>query len=136
YLHPPGPDGHNGVVRSGFFHGSFEFSSMGWAISYAVGAALALGGSTPVVCITGDGSYLMSSQEITVAVQQRLPVIYLIINDACYGMVKHGQRLTDAEPVGFELPTIDYAAMARAMGVEGYTIDTLDDLRALDIVDM
>ena len=133
YLHPPSPAAQREGKGGSLFHGSFEFASMGWAIACSVGAALGLGGRTPVVCITGDGSYLMSSQEITVAIQQRLPVIYVILNDAGLGMVKHGQRLTGAESVGFELPVIDYAAMARAMGVESYTIDSVAELRALDV---
>jgi len=114
------------------FRASLDFASMGWAIASSVGAALALRDS-PVVCITGDGSYLMAGQEISVAIQEQLPLIYLILNDAGYGMVKHGQRLTGAEQTGFELPFIDFAAMARAMGVEGHVIESIDDLQALDI---
>jgi len=133
YLHPRHQPTQAAGQGGKLFHGSFEFASMGWAIACSVGAALALGGRTPVVCLTGDGSYLMSSQEITVAIQQQLPVIYVILNDAGYGMVKHGQRLTAAEPVGFDLPRIDYAAIARAMGVEGHIIRSISDLVALDM---
>jgi acetolactate synthase-1/2/3 large subunit len=109
-----------------------EFASMGWAIAASVGAALARR-DQPVVCITGDGSLLMSGQEMTVALQHRLPIVYLILNDGALGMVKHGQRLARAEAVGFELPPIDFAAMARAMGVRGFRISCPADLEALDI---
>lgn len=109
-----------------------EFVSMGWAIGAAIGMALGSRG-TPIVCITGDGSLLMSGQEITVAVQERLPVIFVILNDAALGMVKHGQRLGGAAPVAFELPEIDYCAYAKAMGVDAYIIRSAQDLRALDI---
>ncbi|MFA5495186.1 MAG: thiamine pyrophosphate-binding protein [Porticoccaceae bacterium] len=133
YLHP---HDYQSQARSGrnnrVFKATFDFASMGWAIGSAVGIALGVQG-TPVVCITGDGSYLMASQEITVAIQEKLPVIYLILNDAAYGMVKHGQRLTEAERTGFDLPRIDFAAMARSMGVDGYVIESVDDLLALDM---
>ena len=109
-----------------------EFAPMGWAIGGAVGVALAHRG-IPVVCITGDGSFLMNGQEITVAVEKQLPVIFVILNDASLGMVKHGQRLTGAERVGFELPPVDFAAMARAMGAQGICIRTPQDLANLDV---
>jgi acetolactate synthase-1/2/3 large subunit len=119
-------------AKGGLFKASLEFASMGWAIGSCVGMALALPG-TPVVCITGDGSYLMSGQEITVAIQEELPIIFIVLNDAGYGMVKHGQRLTGAEPAGYSLPEIDFAAMAAAMGIEGHVINSVQDLKDLDI---
>ena len=105
---------------------------MGWAIGAAIGTALA-GRERAVVCIVGDGSFLMSGQEITVAVQERLTVIFVILNDSALGMVKHGQRLAGAEPVGFALPAVDFSAMARAMGAQAFTIRSPDDLVLLDI---
>jgi acetolactate synthase I/II/III large subunit len=104
---------------------------MGWAIGSAVGIALGNPGC-PVVCLTGDGSYLMSGQEITVAAELGLSVVYVVLNDGALGMVKHGQRLAKAEPIGFELPQVDYAAMAQAMGVNGRVIRTPEELEALD----
>jgi acetolactate synthase-1/2/3 large subunit len=89
---------------------------------------------SPVVCITGDGSILMSGQEITVAVQEELPVVFVILNDSCYGMVKHGQRMTGAEVIGVDMPKTDFASFARAMGAEGHVIKSPEDLLALDVV--
>ena len=108
------------------------FGSMGWAIGASVGAACAQD-EAPVVCITGDGSYLMSGQEITVAVQQQLPVIFVVLNDSAYGMVKHGQRLGGAEQIGFELPSVDFAMMARAVGAKGVTVHNAQELDELDM---
>ncbi len=117
---------------AGLFRSCLEFSAMGWAIGAAVGAALGRADS-PVVCITGDGSLLMNGQEMSVAVQEQLPVIFVILNDSALGMVKHGQRLSQAEPVGFQLPDIDYAAYARAMGAAGHIIRSPQDLQNLDV---
>ncbi len=116
-----------GVQRS-----SFSFGAMGWAIGAAVGTALGKR-EHPVVCITGDGSYLMSGQELTVAVAEGLAVIFVVLNDQALGMVKHGQRLGGAEAIGYDLPPVDFAMMARSMGAPGYTIRTVDDLARLDI---
>ncbi|NNC55260.1 MAG: thiamine pyrophosphate-binding protein, partial [Pseudomonadales bacterium] len=103
------------------FHVAMGFGCMGWAISAAIGAALA-DKSKAVVCVTGDGSYLMSSQELTVAVQENLPLCYVVLNDAALGMVRHGQLLNQAEPIGAKLPQVDFAAMANAQGARGYRI--------------
>ncbi|MDM3872105.1 thiamine pyrophosphate-binding protein [Porticoccus sp. W117] len=133
YLHPfdrrmaGKRDAHDGLYRT-----CLEFASMGWAIGSAVGAALARPGS-PVVCIAGDGSMLMSGQELTVAVQEGLPVVFVVLNDSAYGMVRHGQKLTGAEPVGTELPFVDFSTVANAMGADGYVIQSPEDLLSLDI---
>lgn len=118
--------------RAGMQRFGFGFGAMGWAIGAAVGTALGCRGE-PVICITGDGSWLMSAQELTTALQQRLPVIFVVLNDQALGMVKHGQRLGGAEAIGFELPPVDFAAMARAMGAVGHTIRSPQDFAALDI---
>ena len=113
------------------FQIAMGFGAMGWAIGAAVGSAFGNKGE-PVVCLTGDGSYLMSGQEITVAIQHQLSVIFIILNDSALGMVKHGQRLGGGEQIGFELPEVDYAAMARTMGANGIAIKNPEDFEKID----
>ncbi|HFE39562.1 MAG TPA: thiamine pyrophosphate-binding protein [Gammaproteobacteria bacterium] len=113
------------------FHIAMGFGAMGWAIGASIGGAFSANRDT-IVCLTGDGSYLMSGQEITVAIQHQLPVIFVILNDNSLGMVKHGQRMGGGEQIGFELPVIDYAAMARTMGANGITIKKPDDFGNID----
>ena len=110
---------------------TMDFAAMGWAIGAAIGIARG-NPACPVVCITGDGSYLMSGQEITVAAAEALPVVFVVLNDSALGMVMHGQRIARAEPIGFELPQVDYRLMALAMGIPGHVIDSPADLEALD----
>ncbi len=133
YLHPYDRRirGHRDS-KAGLFQSNLEFSSMGWAIGASIGTALARP-KQAVVCITGDGSFLMSGQEITVAVQQQLTVIFLVLNDAALGMVKHGQQLAKAEQIGFKLPTVNYASMANAMGINAHNIHSPRDLLNLNI---
>jgi acetolactate synthase-1/2/3 large subunit len=116
----------------GWLRVTMNFAPMGWAIGAVVGTA-AGNPDAPVVCITGDGSMLMNGQEISVAVAEKLSVIFVVLNDAALGMVKHGQRLAGAEPIAFELPPTDFAAMARAMGAEAHTIHGPQDFDLLDI---
>lgn len=109
-----------------------DFAPMGWAIGASVGIALARKG-LPVVCLTGDGSLLMNGQEITVAAQEKLPVMFVVLNDGALGMVKHGQRLAGAEPIGFRLPECDLAGLAIALGVAGLRVDSEAALAELDL---
>jgi acetolactate synthase I/II/III large subunit len=117
--------------RASWLRMTLEFAPMGWAIGAAVGIARGNPGG-PVVCITGDGSYLMSGQEITTALQEQLPVIFVILNDHAYGMVMHGQRLAGAEPIAYELTPVDFKKMAEAMGIVAYAVDSPADFEAID----
>lgn len=115
------------------FHIGIGFASMGWAIGASVGMAAAAKGA-PVICVTGDGSYLMAGQEITTALQENLNLLMVILNDSALGMVRHGQAIGGAEAIANKLPNINYAMLAESMGIESYTAETLEDLQALDIV--
>ncbi|RYY76802.1 MAG: thiamine pyrophosphate-binding protein [Gammaproteobacteria bacterium] len=115
----------------GFYRIAMGYGAMAWSIGAAIGSAVA-NRNAPTICIVGDGSYLMSAQEITVAAQQHLPMVFLILNDAAMGMVLHGQRLGNQESIGWELNSINYAALAQAMGIDGIVIETPTDLDELD----
>jgi acetolactate synthase-1/2/3 large subunit len=75
----------------------------------------------------------MSSQEITVAVQERLPMVYIVLNDGALGTVGHGQRLSGAEAIGYKLPPVDFGAFGRSLGATSFVVRTLRDLLDLDI---
>ncbi|MCP4213685.1 MAG: thiamine pyrophosphate-binding protein [bacterium] len=109
-----------------------SFGSMGWAVGASVGTAFGTPG-TPVVCITGDGSFLMYGPDISVAVREELTVIFVVLNDAALGMVKQGQRLAGDELYAVELPAVDFRQFAGAMGADAYRIECHGDLEQLDI---
>lgn len=119
-------------TEGGWLRVTMNFAPMGWAIGGAIGTAAA-NPKAPVVCITGDGSFLMNGQEISVAVAQKQTIIFVVLNDQSLGMVKHGQRMAKAEQIGCHLPPVDFAAMARAMGAVAHTIQAPADLLSLDI---
>ncbi|MDB5813639.1 MAG: Acetolactate synthase [Rhodocyclales bacterium] len=118
--------------NGGWLRVTMNFAPMGWAIGGAIGTAVGNPDVT-VVCITGDGSMLMNGQEISVAVAEKLNVIFVVLNDQALGMVKHGQRLAGAEDIGYQLPATDFAALARALGATGHTVRSPEDLYNLDI---
>lgn len=133
YLHAPAWAGTRKHFRQShcWFHMSDKFASMGWAISSAIGAAFAKPDHT-IFCLTGDGSWLMSGQELTVAIQHQLNIVFVVLNDSAYGMVKHGQRLARAEAIAFELPEIDFQQLGEAMGASSHTLATSHELTSFD----
>ncbi|MDX1755072.1 MAG: thiamine pyrophosphate-binding protein [Marinobacter sp.] len=114
------------------FHIGISYASMGWAIGTSVGMAAA-SRNTPVVCFTGDGSVLMSGQEITTALQENLNLLMVVLNDSALGMVRHGQALSGGEQIGNALPQVNFADLAKALGVKSHRIETMEELRALDV---
>lgn len=114
--------------HDGKFHLAMGLGAMAWAVGAVIGSSAASKGKHPHVCITGDGSYLMSAQELTVAKQLELPIIFMVMNDSVLGMVMHGQRLGGAAETGFEIGQVNFAMMAEAMGVEGIVVNSMDDL--------
>lgn len=62
------------VAHAGFFH------RMGWSASAIVGASLARGGS-PAVALLGDGSFLMGGTAIATAVEQDLPLVWVVLSN-------------------------------------------------------
>jgi acetolactate synthase-1/2/3 large subunit len=101
------------------------YGSMGHAATGVVGAALARGGKA--VAVVGDGSMLMSS-ELSSAARYRAQAVWVVLNDAGYGMCRDGHRalgLTDQE---VDVPRADFAALAKAQGADGIAVDTEDQL--------
>ncbi len=118
--------------HGGWLRITANFAPMGWAIGGAIGTA-AGNPDVPVVCITGDGSMLMNGQELSSAVFEKQTIIFIVLNDQALGMVKHGQRLAQAEKIAFELAPTDFAMLARSMGAQAFTIHSPADLSKLDM---
>ncbi|WDE03305.1 thiamine pyrophosphate-binding protein [Thalassomonas viridans] len=118
--------------KEGLYRVSMGFGSMAWAIGAVIGSALAKP-DKPHVCLSGDGAWLMSSHEIGVAVQHKLPILFVVLNDSAFGMIRFGQKLSKAESIGWELNEVDFAALAKAQGAQGYIIEEPKQLLELDL---
>ena len=74
--------------------------TMGFGMPAAMGAAFALreqGSDWPVVCISGDGGFVMNAQELSVAAAHKLPLKVAVINNRFLGMVRQWQELFHEE---------------------------------------
>jgi acetolactate synthase I/II/III large subunit len=105
--------------------------TMGYGLPAAIGAQIA-NPKALVVDIAGEASILMNIQEMSTAVQYRLPVKVFILNNEYMGMVRQWQDLTyegrHAESYSEALP--DFVKLAEAYGWSGLRIDHADDLDA------
>jgi acetolactate synthase-1/2/3 large subunit len=131
-----------GAVKQGFpvyeprtHLGSGTYSSMGWAVPAALGAKLACP-DKQVVCILGDGDFLMSMQELACAATNGIPVVFLVQNNSGYMSIRGGQRKIMDRHIGseFTLPdgtpyTPDFYEIAKGFGLEAYRADNGEDVR-------
>src|SRR5215217_6100025 len=97
--------------------------SMGYGLPAAVGAKRLYPERT-VVCIAGDGDFLMNGQEFATAVQYDLPIIVLIMDNGMYGTIRaHQEREFPGRISATALRNPDFAAYARAFGGFGATVE-------------
>lgn len=97
--------------------------SMGYGTPAAV-AAKALYPERTVVAFAGDGCFMMNGQEFATAVQYDLPIIVLVINNGIYGTIRmHQERDYPGRVSGTDLKNPDFAALARAYGGHGETVE-------------
>jgi acetolactate synthase-1/2/3 large subunit len=104
--------------------------SMGYGVPAAV-AMKRLYPERPVVCLAGDGDFLMNGQEFMTAVQYELPFITVIVDNSSYGTIRmHQEREYPTRVVATELRNPDFAAYARAFGGFGATVEKTADFPA------
>ena len=101
--------------------------SMGYAIPAAVSSALLCPEKT-VLCCVGDGGFMMSSQEISTAVQYGTKIIILLINNSSYGTIRmHQERDYPGRKIATDLKNPDFVKLCRAMGSVAYRVDGLKE---------
>jgi len=97
--------------------------SMGFGLPAAI-AAQRLFPKRTVVCFAGDGDFLMNGQEFATAVQYGLPVVAVVIDNGMYGTIRmHQERMYPGRVIGTALRNPDFAALARAFGGHGETVE-------------
>jgi acetolactate synthase-1/2/3 large subunit len=110
--------------------------TMGYGLPAAIGAQVAHP-TSPVICVTGESSFMMNIQELSTAVQYRLPVKILLLNNRYMGMVRQWQELLHgnrySESYMESLP--DFGKVADAFGLESLFADHPDQVEKL-IADM
>ncbi len=111
------------------FLSSGGLGTMGFCLPAAVGAGLGAPGRT-VLLVAGDGGFQMTMQELATAVEQSLPLKIFIINNRKLGMVRQLQEYYhDRRYIAVDFRfNLDFAALSRLYGMEGYTVETPEQL--------
>jgi len=116
--------------------GSMGFGPMGFGVAGALGAKLAAP-DRPCVAVVGDGAFLMHANVLGTAYEYQIPVVYLVWNNYAYGSIRGLQRgylggrelATEFKHPGTDKPyNPDFAAMARAAGVNGVSVGRASEL--------
>lgn len=104
--------------------------SMGYGFPAAVAMKIVYPERT-VVCVAGDGDFLMTGNDFATAVQYARPVIVVLWDNGTYGTIRmHQEREYPGRVVGTELKNPDFAAYAKAFGGFGIRIEKTADFPA------
>jgi acetolactate synthase I/II/III large subunit len=102
-------------------------STMAWTLPGAIGAKLACP-SDRVLVATGDGAFLMNSQEIETALRERIAMVILVWVDDAYGLISWKMDLELGHDVDTTFDNPDFVAYAESFGAVGYRISQADEL--------
>ena len=104
--------------------------SMGYGLPAAIAAALRHK-DRPVVCVAGDGCFMMYPQELATAVEYGASLIVLLVNNGMYGTIRmHQERDYPGRVSGTSLKGPDYPALARSFGVHAERVSSAQDFPA------
>ena len=112
------------------------------ALGYALPAAIGVQIGKPnnrVVSVMGDGSFGLAVGELETAVRLKLSIIFIVFSNSVYGWIKAGQKTSfDKRYFSVDFTRTDHAAVAKAYGLESFTVNNPDDLipivkKALDL---
>jgi acetolactate synthase-1/2/3 large subunit len=97
--------------------------AIGLGLPQAMGAAAAQR-NRPVLCMVGDGGFMLSATELATIAAEGLPVVVLLFNDGGYGILRNIQEKQYEHRIGVDLGSPDFCGLARALGVDAERVDT------------
>ncbi len=114
-----------------------SYSPMGFALPAAIGAKLAKP-EAPVVCIIGDGDFIMCMQELATCVQYSIPVVFLVLNNSGYISIRDGQDALMGRNIISEFSShgdnsepysVQFPALAKSFGIDFATqVQRVDEI--------
>jgi acetolactate synthase-1/2/3 large subunit len=108
---------------------SHGLGAMGYGLPSAIGARVAADDDQSVVCFDGDGSFLMTCQELVVAVREQMDITVFVLNNEAIGMVRQWQdAFFEGRRMASEYPWVPkFDTLAEAFGADGFRIEGYDD---------
>jgi acetolactate synthase-1/2/3 large subunit len=115
-------------VAPSYAYHSGEMRAIGFGLATSIGLSCAFPGRV-VVCVSGDGSFMLESQELATAMALNLPIVLIIVRNNAYGNMKRDQiRHYGGRVIGTELHLPDLCALAASYGVESERVAKPDAL--------
>ncbi|RFB79860.1 5-guanidino-2-oxopentanoate decarboxylase [Methylovirgula sp. 4M-Z18] len=111
-----------------WFCSATGYGTLGYALPAAAGALI--GSGRPTVCLVGDGGIQFTLPELGSAREAELPLIVLLWNNNGYGEIKTYMEARGIEPIGVDIYTPDFLAIARGFGCEAEKLEDPRDLPA------
>jgi acetolactate synthase-1/2/3 large subunit len=102
-------------------------ATMGAGLPSAIMAAM-LNPARRVLAVTGDGGFMMNSQELETATRLKLNLVVLVLEDNAYGMIRWKQATDGFPDFGMSFGDPDFVAYARAYIAKGSRVETADGL--------
>jgi acetolactate synthase-1/2/3 large subunit len=103
------------------------YATLGYGLPAAIGARVAQA-AHPVVTVIGDGALMFCVNELVTAVEQRLDVTIVCVDNGGYAEIRQNEVDRGMTPIGVDLVQPDWAALATAFGATGRRVDDRDDI--------
>lgn len=120
-------------------HFGFDFpqrlmAPLAGAMGYGTPAAVATALREPrsrVVCMVGDGGFMMTGNEMIAAVQRRLPILFILANNGSYASIRiHQERAYPTRHPGTDLFNPDFLSIAKGFGMTAERVEREDQIEA------
>jgi acetolactate synthase-1/2/3 large subunit len=103
------------------------FASMGLAIPGGIAAKLAKP-NKPVICVTGDGGFLMNVAELETIHRLNLPLIMIVLSDGAFGLEKQMMRQKHLGDYGVYFTNPDFSTLAKSFGIKAIRLNNLQEI--------
>lgn len=112
------------VQEPGTFFINMGFGSMGHAVAGAIGGKMAAK-DRPVVALVGDASFAMNGMEVHTAVENNIPVVWVVMNNGGHGMVHLGESIQFKGKFNTSVFShrVDAAGIAEAVGALAFRVE-------------
>ena len=117
--------------REALTQGGTACGAMGAGVPGAIGAALATNDGRPIVAFAGDGSFLMSGQELSTAARERLPIKVVVCDNNVHGSILKGQldKYGQDHAFGTVMDSPDFGKLAEGYGAAAWTVKSTAEWR-------
>ena len=112
------------------FHFPNAFCALGFGLPVAMGIRLAAPGRA-VVCLSGDGGFQFTMEELSTAVEEKLGVAIVVWRNGGYQEIRDTMDVEEIPPRAVALHLPDFAALARSVGCAGFKAESLEHLEQL-----